>query len=805
MDASPRSRRSGPPQGPRGAAASAWRAGAVWVLALTPSLLALLLCRVPSFDLLDYHACLALSPVVGLCAAELWWRRAAGRGDEGAAPNVRARHVALLLAGPVGVYAAAAAVVPNCAPLTGLLFYLLGPVCSSAVGACMAAVAAAISTRRRRPVWWALAAASLVPGVWHFLTAPQVFGYHGLLGWVGGALYEDALAPHAGYAWFRLLDTATWLAAAIAAHQLLGRGRSAGRGRQLGAVALLTTVAGLAAHAALGEPLGWRVTGAHVRAQLGAHADVYLRPRDGDRSREPDVRVTLLRRAGWQRDARLVAEDVGVRWLELRRFFGAAPSETIEVFVYPDVARKRRWMGAARVEMAKPWLRQVHIVWPGFGASITRHELAHVFAGVDAPLPFRVPLRRGVWPDAVLIEGVAVAAEWPVRMGLNPHHWSAAMRRLKLAPSLERLLQPTGFFAQSSARAYTLAGSLLRWIRDTYGPEALRRVTATADLAGATGVPLPELIARWQGYVDALPLTAVDLERARARFERPGLFVRPCTLEIGRCRERARAAWRRAAPDDALRQWTTLERSLARGAGGVALGVDIALSVAYAAGRNHDPADALDRLDRRVAEGGLTTTQQARVDRLRGDLLMAQGRVTAARAAWRRANIPALSAGARRLLDVKVHLSAQGEPGRTFVRDGLLPFGRRTSFGRALRSLVKASPADPVTRYLAARRGTLGPRRARQMAKLADLSAALAGTWPRLQRACFRLLARDAARRGDCAAVSRWANAALAAPGADARAGGRAEVEAWRQAAGSRCSVQLPERWLSLRAASGPR
>lgn len=153
-----------------------------------------------------------------------------------------------------------------------------------------------------------------------------------------------------------------------------------------------------------------------------------------------------------------VAEDAAFRFQSLYTWFGGAPTP-IDLYLYRDSAQKRRLMGADRVDMAKPWLRQVNMVLPEYGASVLTHELAHVFAVQFAPAPFGVPMRFGVLPDALLIEGVAVAAEWPLRNGLDPHQWARAMRQLGLAPKLQLLMSPTGFFGQSSERAYTLVSS----------------------------------------------------------------------------------------------------------------------------------------------------------------------------------------------------------------------------------------------------------------------------------------------------------------------------------------------------------
>src|SRR5690606_36972577 len=105
---------------------------------------------------------------------------------------------------------------------------------------------------------------------------------------------------------------------------------------------------------------------------------------------------------------------------------------------------------------------------------VLRHELAHVVAGEFGDPLFGVAARRVLGlPLAFnvgLIEGIAVAADWPDHFvrPLTPHQSVKAMLELGVAPPVEKLLS-TGFFQFSAARSYTVAGSFLRFLLETRG------------------------------------------------------------------------------------------------------------------------------------------------------------------------------------------------------------------------------------------------------------------------------------------------------------------------------------------------
>lgn len=758
----------------------------------------------PGFDVLDYHFALGIGPAVGLLAAV----RVARAGRHACASRAVCGSLLGLVLAPLAVIAARALVVANCDVFTGAVFYVLGPACSVLTGGLMGSIAARFASGWRAGLCAVgLAVGSAVPAFWHFLTTQQVFAYHGLVGYLAGALYEDAVAPSRTWALFRLVSLAMWAALAAACHA------PPGTLRRVGAVVAITAAA--VGHLR-GPEEGWRVDRTALLEALDHRVAIHLPSgaHDLDPALGEGAPVLVLHAPALRkRDRRLrtLAVDALYQHLRLRAFFGRSPARTVHVHLYEDREQKRRLMGALRVEMAKPWLGHVHMVMPGWGSSLLAHELAHVYAGRLSGGLFEVPMRLGLIPDALLIEGVAVAAEWPQRSGMDPHRWSAAMRKLGLAPTLDTLLSPVAFATASGARAYTIAGSFLRWLRDTRGAATLHAAYATGDIEAAAGEPLDALIAAWQRFVDDRrlhPLSHADLARAEARFERPGLFKRPCALAIGRCLHAAGLAWQRGESREAAALLAATGQRVEHAARGapVDLRLQIARSVAEARIGEHGSADerlerilARDAVVERRGPGALSALSRAAVQRVRADLRLQAHDLEGASTGWHEAAAAPLGEGALRTLDVKRQLlddarqagEAVGAAPRLGALRGALAAGRPAIGGRGkLLGLRKAGLDDPVSRYLSARIRRWGRQVTREHRRLDALLPALA-PWPRLARETRRMLDEWAARTGRCQAL-----------------GDDAPDAAWRAEYRRRCAVHAwVERdgvWSRTRRSPGP-
>jgi hypothetical protein len=768
----------------------------MWPL-LMPWLGALaLLIAAPTLAVLDAHAALVLAPLCALAAASATRMAlaAATLNDQPTSARrwvQRARWAALIVVLPAAQLALHGVFLPWCAPVAGLQQWLLAPTLAAVVAVCMAVVAAVIWPRHPRTGWLIIAMITTIPPVWRFLTEPTVASWHVLLGFVPGAVYEDAFGPDHRLVAFRAITTAGWLAlAAAAAVALEGRanGSAIGVGQAVhrvatdgrGRVAVVVAATAAAVAVLLGADQGWRVTRADVLATLPITVELDV---EGDSS--PEAIVHLAATPGWRQRAARIGEDTALQWLALRAFFGVKPERPIEVFVYADDRQKSALMGADAVEMAKPWLSEAHLVDPGYGASILSHEMAHVFGASLAGGIFGVPMHHGVLPDALRIEGLAVAAEWPIRGGLDPHGMSRAMRILNLAPPIATLLTPAGFAGQNAAVAYTLAGSWVRLIAARCGRGGLARYYDGADVDVACGAAPGAMATAWERFVDSDQAGSPSddaLALARASFESPGLLARPCLLETGRCAHRASEAWRRGDAEAERGIWHDLRAALTPhlGQSQLPLGLDLAWTAALV--RTGDLAAAAAVIEGRIASAPRALDRAALLD-ARGDLALLQGDSQAARAAWGEAlKLPA-GAGTQRTLLAKAALVGS-KAGRDAVAL-LFALGRPSvDVDAVVRHLLAAAPHEPWARYLAARRRLFQDTESEDASERAHDAAALHAITrdPRmpaqLRVECGRLLALLAARDGRCDAVERYAD----------EAGGDATVVAWRTQFLSRCN-----------------
>jgi len=371
-----------------------------------------------------------------------------------------------------------------------------------------------------------------VPTAWPIIAGPQVYAFNHFLGHLPGPLYDEALAVTPRLGWFRLetLLLAGLLALLTSVSLEVREGRLARPRPSRGGWVLLGLLVGaVALLEGNGPALGLRMTHAFLAEQLGGVRDT------------EHFRLHYPR--GLDREAvERLARDLEFRHHQLSQFLGGAPTERIRVYLYKTEEEKQALVGAGRTQFAKPWLAELHINDKPFPHTSLHHELAHVMAAPAGSGPFRVTTRLGLWPLMGVIEGFAVAADDPIQGELTLHQWAAGMRRQKLAPDMRKLMGTQGFYQSAPSRAYTVAGSFLRFLADTYGPEKVRALYAHADFQLAYGRSLDELVTEWERYVDALPLDEAAISRAFLRFRTGALFTRACAREVARLQKVAQEA-----------------------------------------------------------------------------------------------------------------------------------------------------------------------------------------------------------------------------------------------------------------------
>ena len=669
--------------------------------------------------------------------------------------------VATLLATlvPLCVAVLRAALGTPCDPWRALGFFPLLVVPSLLLGGVLGVFAAAVSDRG----WGALGAwllpfsALTLATAWPLVQGPQVFAYHHLAGYFPGPLYDEALALPPALTWFRVQTLLVGLGAAAGTVAFLTpHGRLRPKAPSLPAAALGALLLLCAAVMESSAPaLGFRMTDGYLAAQLGAVRDT------------AHFRVHLPR-AKPRAEVEHLLRDLEFRYAQVRAFLGAEPPGRITVWVHRDASEKHRLLGAAATQFAKPWRRELHVNDAPFPHGVLKHELVHVMAAPDGAWPFDVPARAGLLVNVGVLEGLAVAADNPVGE-LALHDSAAGMRRKGLLPDLEQLFTPVGFYAAAPSRAYTAAGSFLRWLAETRGTKPLRTLYARGDFTAAYGEPLASLREGWEAFLAARPLEEATVNQAFARFRGESLFARPCARELAALTDEA-ASELRGDPDRALVLYRRCA-ALQPGEPAHALGEARAL---LGLRRPADAEAVLGPLSERVSD---RAAWRAEVELLRADVAFLAGKDPAPHLA----QVLALSPPPAVARQAWLKRAALDSPAKEALWAWFQPVAEEGRLELLYRALV-AAPGEPLVHYLLGRRLALGstPGLSRPHLEVA-LAAGLA---PPLHEEALRSALSARFLAGDCAGV-RALQAALAHPGASLAAA----AEDWVQ----RCTFEEAE------------
>jgi hypothetical protein len=376
-------------------------------------------------------------------------------------------------------------------------------------------------------------------GFWRFYSEPPVFIYNALIGYFPGNMYDENIRIGMPVVWSRLeqLALVTAIVAAVAGRLDIPTFRirlREPRPRRRTAPALAIAIVALAGatvmHAQAGD-LGYVIDGGDIQAELGGRLET------------PHFVIYYARTLEIEKDIAIIARDHELRYAEVVAQTGLAPAGKITSYYFASSEQKARWFGARNVEMAKPWRHEIYIDHRPFPHPSLRHEIAHVIASAFGDRFFGVATKNVVLFNPGLIEGLAVALDWPGGYDrLSPHEAVRAMQVMGMQPTITELLS-IQFFAVSSARGYTTAGSFLHFLLEKYGAAPLRDLYHNGgDFAGAYGKPQGVLETEWRDMVSKIELPKAVIEGTRERFRGGSVFSRPCPHAIAARREAAGVA-----------------------------------------------------------------------------------------------------------------------------------------------------------------------------------------------------------------------------------------------------------------------
>src|SRR5689334_5578544 len=269
------------------------------------------------------------------------------------------------------------------------------------------------------------------------------------------------------------------------------------------------------------EKLHWKASEAQLDAELGGRIETEHLVLHFPREKKDEERALLARDA--EVDVRAVA-----------RFFGLRPTGRVHVYLYRSAEEKRTLVGAAETSFTKPWLRQIHTNDAPTPHPVLRHELVHALGAQICGGPWRVP--GGLIPQMALVEGVAVAADWPGGE-FTVHEEARALKELNLLPDLRRLFKPGLFYAESGARAYTASGSFLRYLWESRGAGFIEKLYASAE-----PLDLGALVPDYLRFLDGIRVPERALALATQRYSAPAIVRKRCPHEVAALVRQAQAA-----------------------------------------------------------------------------------------------------------------------------------------------------------------------------------------------------------------------------------------------------------------------
>ena len=662
---------------------------------------AVVLAFVPLFNLLGYEFCAALSLMVSFTAGPVAIG-AARRRPTALTPQIHPHTVVArvylnglllnlaTLVLPLAVILLNALRVKNCNLGVGILFFLLLPLATAVICSAWGTTIGFLIRKNYlggltyAGLWGAVALYNL----WEFWAGPQMDSYNQLIGWMAGPIMDEVVQPDGILLLSRIhgLIWAGFLLAVIAVFFDPQQNRlraSIVRGKLLRVVpAVLLGLAALSLFFC-GTSLGYARSDGAVESELSGttcteHFIIH---------HHPDVSP---KRAG------LLASDHEFRLHQIEKLIGPLDLPPIHSYVFPGPSMKQELTGAGRTQFAKPWKYSLYLNGASFPHGILKHELVHVVGAAFGTWPFGTSARWALWQNVGLIEGLAVAVDWPARK-FSPHTWSAAQRRIGKAPDLRSLFDPLGFWTKSARRTYILAGSFVRFLLDVYGPELFRQAYHQGSLEGIYPRTTEELIRDWESYLDELDLPPEVLEAAGGKFSRPSIFKRVCAHEIAALKARART---HLAKEHLAEAVAAVEDILAHLPGDP----DALTLLAEIHVRQEKIDEAigileklLDRKDRVIGDA-----RRNRIQGRLGDLLVRSDRPEEARSRYVSLLKAHLDDGTDRLVIAKLEAMQKGEAGRKvlkFLEEGKLDLSTILD----LREAAQAHPQWGLAWYLVGR------------------------------------------------------------------------------------------------------
>jgi len=457
----------------------------------------------------------------------------------------------VLLGIPFVILLANGWLVPNCSVFYGAMFFLLIPVMTLVFVTALAVLCGTMFRSGMSFVAYAVIILLLcLHPVVQILTQPQLFAYNHLIGMFVGFSWDEGQPSFRTLLLYRTLTLAyaalmfsvssEVICRRFTTTEVICRRFTTTESRIkvffVRALALLS-LAILSVGFVFSNELGFSTSSRFLESELGARytSDHFI--------------IVYSRKSFSSHEILQVAEEHEFRLHQVCKALDEQWEMPIHSYLYPDRESKKRLLGSETSQVARPWMREIHLSADGWRESL-KHELVHVVASKFGPYIVRTP----VISTLGLTEGLAMAIEWNYG-NRTLHQDAAAMLNYGLLPSLRSTMTTGGFLSGASSRSYVASGSFTRWLIDVHGLKLVKRCYKEDNIEAIMGRTFDQLQRKWREYLKNVPREMPDSLATLSAFGGQSLFKKVCARVLTEINRSASEAYARGEYEHALRDY----------------------------------------------------------------------------------------------------------------------------------------------------------------------------------------------------------------------------------------------------------
>ena len=438
--------------------------------------------------------------------------------------------------------------VKNCSIGDGMIFYALTVLPGVLFSVALAMVAGIVCENWRKTIFIVLYVLILlhIPIVTFF--HPQIFAFNPILGFFPGFTYDETLQVTQRLLIYRLstfaaagclVTTAVWIWL-IRFHKKGRQGNSQQSFPFIEIVILALLGPIVLVMLLFSDRLGFSSSQQYIQQKLVGNYKT--------------IHFEIIYPAGSVKRERI--EQLGslheYYYSKLSHDLNIQSGERIVSFLYSSPEEKGKLIGAGRTDIAKPWLRQIHINLADVEAGL-KHEMAHILAGEFGWSPLKISHNSG------LVEGIAVAVGDDVWYDEPLDRAAGLVFAAGVNPDMESLFSFSGFAKVNAGVSYALAGSFCKFLIDSFGIDQFKKLYQSGDFLLAYNRALPSLLTDWRTVVHRQQFTTNDSIKARYFFCRSSIFGKECVRVIANINSETRELLSRHEFEKSL---ASAERSL---------------------------------------------------------------------------------------------------------------------------------------------------------------------------------------------------------------------------------------------------